>query len=153
MRMKELTTSNIALKKLWDKSMSKGWALSAIGSLVYFILDVFGDMPCDYHGVPYYVVGKNWGGVSLGWFFIVGSESDDYIKNHKVGHIVQNAEVGGLSMLGWSICSFFRYCARRIFGSKTPYDSWWFEDNATALGNEFIKRRIEDERTSEASDC
>ena len=50
MRMKELTTSNIALKKLWDKSMSKGWAVSAIGSLVYFILDVFG---AEFHSVGF----------------------------------------------------------------------------------------------------
>lgn len=153
MKMKELKTSNITLKKLWEKSRSKGWALSAIGSVIYFILDVFGDMPCDYHGVPYYEIGKRWGGISLGWFFIAGSESDEHTKNHEVGHIVQNAEVGGLSMLGWSLCSFFRYWKYRIFGAKTPYDSWWFEGNATALGNEFIKRRIEDERTSEASDC
>ena len=42
-------------------------------------------------------------------------------------HGIQNAAVGGLRMLFFSICSAIRYWKRELFGAKTSYDSWWFE--------------------------
>ena len=142
MKMKELKTSNITLDEFNKKVKSKGWALSAVGSVVYFVLKLIGYTPRYYCGIPYFEVGKGWGGVEMGWFFIVCKDWDTHLKNHEVGHLVQNAEVGGLSMLWWSLCSCARYWWREIFGAKTDYDAWWFEGNATALGDEFIKRMI-----------
>jgi hypothetical protein len=140
MKMKELKTSNITLKELKEKTITKGWATSVIGSIVYFVLGFLCCTPHYYFGIPYFEIGKGWGGVEMGWFFIVCKDNDTHLKNHEVGHLVQNAEVGGLSMVWWSLCSCVRYWWREIFGAKTTYDSWWFEGNATALGNEFINR-------------
>lgn len=43
-------------------------------------------------------------------------------------------------MLCFSIGSALRYWARELFGAKTPYDSWWFEGQATELGTKYVNR-------------
>jgi hypothetical protein len=140
MKMRELTTSNITLEQFKKQNKTRGWALSAVGCVVYAVLRLCGLKPLDFYGVPYFEVGKNWGGLELGWFFICGEGSDEELKMHEVGHGIQNAVVGGLGMLCCSIGSALRYWKREIFGATTTYDSWWFEGNATALGREFINR-------------
>lgn len=133
-------------KELHKKQWSKGWALSAIGWIVYKVLCLFKQKPKDFHGIcPYFEIGKNWGGFSMGWFFVCGKNSNYHTKCHEVGHAVQNATVGGLRMLGYSICSFFRYWYRKIFETKTSYDDWFFEGDASRLGTQYvnnIKRRL-----------
>lgn len=122
------------------RNRTKGWALSAIGFIVYAVLRLFGQKPKDYKGIcPYFEIGKNWGGFSMGWFFVCCKNCGDVTKRHEVGHGVQNAAVGGLRMLGYSIGSVARYCWRRIFGAKTLYDSWFFEGDATRLGTEYVR--------------
>lgn len=147
MKLKNLKSSNITLKRLKKLSKTKGWPLSIIGGLVYITLKICGFMPKNYHGISCFEIGKRWGGVSLGWFFITGKENTEYTKNHEVGHIVQNAEVGGVTMLWFSICSVCRYWKRKLFRDKTRYDLWWFEGQATMLGDEFINRIKEGETT------
>ena len=57
-----------ALKK---RQKTKGWALSFVGLIVYGILRLFRCKPRDYLGIcPYFEIGKNWGGLEMGWFFI-----------------------------------------------------------------------------------
>lgn len=119
----------------------RGWALSAVGCVVWAVLRLFGRKPVDFEGIcPSFRIGKSWGGVSFGWFFICGKEVGDATMCHEVGHLVQNAAVGGLSMLGYSIVSAFRYWWCRISKSKKPYDGWWFEGQATRLGAEYVNR-------------
>jgi hypothetical protein len=141
MNMKNLKTSNLTLEQLRIQTKSKGWAASMIGNVVYKFLISLGILPYDYHGIPYFEIGYNWGGIEMGWFFITNKNPSVYLRNHEVGHIIQNAEIGGLRMVWWSFCSFVRYWCRKIFKIKTPYYSWWFEGNATALGDEFVERR------------
>ena len=118
----------------------KGWALSVIGLIVYEILCLFGQKPKDYKGIcPYFEIGKSWGGLEMGWFFICCKNCSDATKQHEVGHGIQNAAVGGVQMLAYSIGSAARYWWRKIFGAKTPYDSWWFEGQATKIGAEYIR--------------
>lgn len=120
---------------------TKGWALSLIGLIVYGVLRLLGQKPKDYKGIcPYFEIGKNWGGLEMGWFFICCKNCGDATKRHEVGHLVQTAAIGGLKMLGLSICSAVRYWWRRLFGANTPYDSWWFEGDATYLGNQYVKK-------------
>ncbi len=119
----------------------KGWALSFIGLFVYAFLRLIGKKPKEYYGVcKYFEIGKGWGGFEMGWFFVCCSDATEHVKSHEVGHGIQNANVGGLRMLGCSIGSMLRYWYREITHPKTAYDSWWFEGNATALGSEYIKR-------------
>ena len=57
-----------ALKK---RQKTKGCALSFVGLIVYGILRLFQCKPRDYLGIcPYFEIGKNWGGLEMGWFFI-----------------------------------------------------------------------------------
>jgi hypothetical protein len=126
------------LRKLQKK---RGWALSVIGYIVYGVLRLCGCKPKSYYGIcQYFEVGKGNSGVNLGWFFICGKNLSERWRNHEVGHGIQNAVIGGLPMLFCSIGSFFRFWKRQIFGAKTSYDSWWFEGQATELGNEYVKR-------------
>lgn len=138
-----LTMTPSELRKLQWK---KGWALSFVGLIVYGVLRLLGYKPMDYKGIcPYFEVGKNWGGLEMGWFFICAKGSGDSIKRHEVGHSIQNAAVGGLKMVAYSIGSAARYWWREIFVAKTSYDSWFFEGDATRLGKEYV-RNIEEQK-------
>ena len=137
-----LTMTPAELRK---RQWTKGWALSLIGLVVYGVLRLCRQKPKDYKGIcPYFEIGKNWGGLEMGWFFICCKNCGDTTKCHEVGHGIQNAAVGGLTMLAYSIGSAARYWWREIFGAKTPYDSWFFEGDATRLGTEYV-RNIEKE--------
>lgn len=126
--------------ELRKRQWTKGLAPSLIGFIVYGILRLFRQNPKDYKGIcPYFEIGKSWGGLEMGWFFVCCKDCSDATKRHEVGHLVQAASIGGLKMLGLSICSAVRYWWRRIFGAKTPYDSWWFEGQATQLGKQYVK--------------
>ena len=127
-------------QKLRKLQYTKGWALSLIGLILYSWLRLFGKKPKDYMGIcPYFEIGKEWGGVSIGWFFICCKNCSESTKRHEVGHLIQNAAVGGLKMLAYTIGSGMRFWWRKIFGAKTPYDSWFFEGDATRLGMEYVQ--------------
>lgn len=126
--------------ELYKKQWSKGWALSSIGWIVYWVLRLFKQRPKDFYGIcPYFEIGQNWGGCCMGWFFICGKNSNYRTKCHEIGHFVQNAGVGGLRMLGYSICSLFRYWYRKIFETRTAYDDWFFEGDASRLGTRYVR--------------
>lgn len=121
------------------RQKSKGWAMSFVGLVVYGILRLFRFKPKDYYGIcPYFEIGKDWGGLELGWFFICCRNASEHTKMHEVGHGIQNAAFGGLRMLCLSIGSALRYWKRELFGAKTSYDSWWFEGQATELGTKYV---------------
>lgn len=131
-----LTMTPTELRK---RQWTKGWALSFIGLIVYSVLRLFGQKPKEYKGIcPYFEIGKHWGGLEMGWFFICCKNCSDATKRHEVGHGIQNAAVGGLTMLAYSFGSAIRYWYRRIFNINTPYDSWFFEGDATRLGTEYV---------------
>lgn len=121
---------------------NNGKPLSLIGDIVYNVLSLMGYKPKDFYGIcPYFEIGENWGGLSLGWFFICAKGSSESLKCHEVGHTLQNANLGGWKMLALSLGSVARYWYREIFGATTPYDSWWFEGQATELGTKYVKIR------------
>lgn len=133
-------------QELRRRQRRRGWALSLVGYIVYGVLRLFRQKPKDFYGVcPYFTIGKSWGGFELGWFFICGKNNGYGTQVHELGHLIQNAKIGGLRMLGLSIASAFRFWKRKIFGAKEPYDAWWFEGQATKLGSDYIdnlKRKI-----------
>lgn len=132
-----LTMSPLELRHLQRR---KGWAMSFIGKVVCFVLKLFKQTAKDYKGIcPYFEIGNGWGGASFGWFFICSKDCSERSRNHEVGHCIQNAAVGGLKMAAYSGASAFRYWFIKIFRLKTDYDSWYFEGDATRIGNEYVK--------------
>ena len=132
-----LTMSTANLRKLQH---TKGWALSLIGLIVYGALRLFRQKPKDYESIcPYFEIGNSQSGASFGWFFVCGKNCGDTTKYHEIGHSIQNAAVGGLKMLAYSIASVGRYWWRSIFESKTSYDDWFFEGQATQLGTAYVQ--------------
>ena len=129
----------MAPAELRKRQWTKGWALSLIGLIVYGALRLFGLKPKDYNGIcPYFEIGKGWGGFCMGWFFVCCKNCSDATKRHELGHSVQNAAVGGVTMVAYSLCSVVRYWWRALFGSKKRYDDWFFEGDATRLGTEYV---------------
>ena len=125
---------------LYSLQRKKGWAMSVIGVGVYWILCQFGAVPKIYKGVcEYFEIGNAWGGISLGYFFICDKQCGDYIKCHEVGHCIQNAAVGGVTMLAYSIASAIRCGWRKVFSSKTSYYDWFFEGDASRIGLAYIE--------------
>lgn len=121
---------------------SNGCIMYVFGLIVYNVLLMLGYTPSSYKGVcPYFTIGDKWGGFSLGWFFICDKSSGEHTKMHEVGHCIQTAYFKGLTMPLLSLCSAGRYWYRRIFKIETPYDSWWFEGDASRIGREYINKR------------
>ena len=131
---------NLTPVELYQYQKRRGWPLFYIGKIIYQLLILLKFQPKTFYGIcPYFEIGKNWGGLELGWFFICGKNSTEELKCHELGHGIQNAAVGGLYMLLLCIISAARYWYRIIFKIKTPYDSWWFEGQATKLGEQYLQ--------------
>lgn len=137
-------TLELSSEELQKRARKTGWAMSAVGWVVYILLRLFGNKPQTFEDIcPYFTIGKGTSGLELGWFFVCGKNASRATKVHEVGHIVQNAGVGGLKVLGLSIKSATRFWIRKITKDTTPYDSWWFEGQATTLGKKYVERRKE----------
>lgn len=145
MGLKYKNYTNIVNKEpseLLNMQHKNGFVLSFIGDIVYIILCLLGYQQKMFYDIcPYFEIGKGWGGLSLGWFFICCKDSSESLKCHEIGHTLQNANIGGWKMLALSLGSVARYWYREIFGSITPYDSWWFEVQATELGTKYVEIR------------
>lgn len=82
---------------------------------------------------------KYFGGVSLGVVYLTDASDRSHTHMHELGHTVQNMMFGPFFILLVAIPSGIWYQYRNIaryFGKKNlpPYDSPWFEAQATDLG-------------------
>lgn len=93
-----------------------------------------------------FIKGMSWGGVSLGFIIIKSVNACNSTKNHEHGHAVQNCYFGPLHCI-FSLMSAIRYHYRNYVvktGKKksydlTDYDAFWFEDQATKVGEAQLK--------------
>ena len=128
-------------------NLTWGIPMNIIGALVALGLYIGGKRPTRHGGCWCYIVGRGWGGVSLGLVMIVDEESTDYddTKNHEHGHAIQNAVFGVFMPFVVSIPSAVRYWYRLYMekrgkaDSLPPYDSIWFEAQATEWGDKFMR--------------
>lgn len=107
--------------------------MSLVGAVVCGVLMCFGYKPKRYGHCYHIEIGKNWGGVNLGWLFLTGEGASERTKNHEVGHAYQNA-----CKLGWifpvfGIISATRYWWDRLV-KPIDYYGWWFEGQANEIG-------------------
>ena len=85
-------------------------------------------------------VGNGWGGLSLGPIALVSCNASQHTLNHEFGHSIQNCLYGPFMVL-ITLASAARYHYRNWMSKHKPkvtlppYDSIWFEDEATKLGN------------------
>lgn len=133
--------------KFYFLSFTWGLPVTVLGLIMALICLICGKKPKKWGYCWYFEVGKCWGGTELGIFFIKDSSDSVHIKNHEHGHALQNCYWGFLMIPVISLPSFLRYWYRRIIvkikkdKKLPPYDSIWFEGQATRLGTEFIKNK------------
>ena len=125
-------------------SFTWGLPLTTIGCIIALALLVTGHKPKKWGYCYYFEIGHDWGGFECGPIFLANNNASEHIKNHELGHGMQNCKFGPLMLFVITIPSAIRY-QYRMFKEKigkpctTDYDDIWFEGNASYLGTEFMK--------------
>lgn len=115
-----------------------GILLTTIGIFVALFMLITLHRPHNYNGALMFITKKptNYG-FSIGLTIVVGQD-DNNLESHELGHTYQNAILGLLMPFLVSIPSVIRYWVREIQYKNgknlKPYDSIWFEANATKIG-------------------
>lgn len=129
---------NMTALRFYALSFTWGIPMSLIGCIVCLALMCAGFKPKRY-GLCFCIeIGKNWGGLELGWLFLTHKGAGAAVKNHELGHAYQNACILGWSMPIFSIISATRYWIKN-FGVKIDYYAWWFESQANDIGNHIMQ--------------
>lgn len=124
-------------------SFTWGLIVTIGGFLMAFLFLVTGHLPkrCGYCFL--FESKRLNGGFSAGIFIFAGRGASMHLLSHEHGHGVQNCIYGPLMPLLVSIPSSTRYHFRnfkkRFFkkAPKTPYESVWFEKEATVIGQRY----------------
>lgn len=115
-------------------SFTWGLPLSLMGLIVCFSLIFLGKKPTKYGHCYHISIGKNWGGFSMGWFFLNDKREIYTTLDHEVGHGYQNACLYGPITVVLTIISAIRYWLQR-FGLKFDYYAYFFEKQASKIGD------------------
>lgn len=124
-------------------SFTWGFIMSFIGLFPIVVLACMKRIKV-FHGRLYGIVGKGWGGVELGCFFLCGEDCQtEHIMAHECGHGIQNIIWGPLMPFVVCIPSAIRYWYFYFYSLKyqtwpNDYDSIWFEGQATRWGKKYI---------------
>jgi hypothetical protein len=132
-----------------------GLLMNIIGAAVFGALIVFGKKKPKKFGNCWYIsVGKSWGGLELGTFFLTDSRESLSTKYHEAGHGLQNIVWGPLFPFVIGIPSALRYWYRKLTPNKKhkPYDSIWFEGQATEWGRRYYDHSDIEKRIGELFD-
>ena len=98
----------------WFIQCTWGFIMTFIGAITTLVLIIAGYKPKHIGPVVYIEVGKNWGGFSMGGFFICDTDSDIHTKMHECGHGIQNMIFGPLLPFIVVIPSALRYWLRNF---------------------------------------
>jgi hypothetical protein len=133
-------------KNLYIASLTWGLPITICGLFAAAYLLATGHKPYRHAGCWCFEVGKSdWGGLNLGLVILCQPNIPASLKNHEFGHAIQNCRFGFIMPI-FVLCSVIRYhrinyLERR--GLPIPrYDDWWFEGQATSLGEKFYKQFI-----------
>lgn len=134
-------------KGYYALSFTWGIIMTAIGMLVAGVLRLAGKKPTKEGPCWCFVVGKNWGGVSLGPVMLMSpaNYAAGRTVKHEFGHSLQNCIWGPLFPFVIAIPSAARYWVREFqYNKGTPptmdYDAIWFEGQATEWGNKHFDK-------------
>lgn len=104
--------------RFWVLSLTWGLPTTLVGGLVMLILIIFKYKPKKF-GYTYYInIGKNWGGLELGAFFLTDRTDNYKTKCHEHGHCLQNTWMGPLFPFIVGIPSILRYWLYRFKTDK-----------------------------------
>lgn len=127
----------------WLIQLTWGFPLTLIGAIIAFVLICMGHKPRRFGHALYFDVGRNWGGVNFGGFFIVQKNASLVLKRHEYGHSFQNMMLGVFMPFLVNIPSAIRYHYRNYKKARghslPPYDQFWCESWATRLGERYYK--------------
>ena len=100
-------------------SFTWGIIMSLIGLITVTSIGLFKGFHI-YHGRLFTSIGKNWGGVSFGCFFICSEDciNSEHLKAHECGHGLQNIVFGPLFPFVVAIPSMIRYWYRELKYSR-----------------------------------
>ncbi len=136
----------ISEREFYLRSFTWGLPVNLAGALVAAGLFATGHKPERFGNCINFTVGKNWGGGSMGIFILSCKNAGRKLKEHEHGHSIQNCYYGPLMLLV-NLQSSTRYLYRRgirkILPRKKlpPYDSVWYEAEATQLGHDYMEHR------------
>lgn len=121
-------------------SFTWGLPMTLIGCIVAMALKAMGYKPKRYGYCWHFEVGENWGGINLGVVFITSKNPSTHTKNHEHGHALQNCYWGFMFPFVIGIPSLVRCWYFMLTPNKKhpPYDSIWFEGQATEWGDRFM---------------
>lgn len=126
----------------WVLQFTWSLPMTLIGCIVALVLICRGHRPKKYGWCYCFELDTDWG-LELGIFFI--SPDSNSMKNHEHGHAIQNIYLGPFAVTCVSLPSAFRFWWRELKRKKNPkiklppYDSIWFEGQASRSGRKFIK--------------
>ena len=129
------------MKKIlfWCASLTWGGIMTWLGAIIACAMILTGHKPKVFHYFVYFEMGEDWGGFEMGAFFFVNRSPTLHIKQHEAGHGSQNIIFGVFMPFIVSIPSAIRYWYRRFKRDELPpYDSIWFEGQATRLGKKYF---------------
>jgi hypothetical protein len=128
------------LNKFWFYILSFTWGLpmSLVGVVVFLVLRLCGYKAQKYGHCYHIAVGKNWGGLELGWLFLTDEKCSDFTMKHELGHGYQNCLFGPFMVI-LSLISACRYWLNR-WGMKLDYYKWWFEAQANEIGKKVMEK-------------
>lgn len=133
-------------REFYLRSFTWGLPVNLAGALVAAGLLATGHKPEKFGNCINFTVGKNWGGGSMGIFMLSCKNASRKLKEHEHGHSIQNCYYGPLMLLV-NLQSSTRYLYRqgitKILPKKKlpPYDSVWYEAEATQLGRDYMEHR------------
>lgn len=128
-------------------SFTWGIVMTAIGFLIGGVLTLFGNRAIKEGPCWCFIVGDNWGGVSLGPVMLMSPAN--YMAGrtvkHEFGHSLQNCVWGPLFPFVIALPSAGRWNKFRILRKKgikptEEYDDAWFEGQATEWGNKYFDK-------------
>lgn len=123
----------------WIFQCTWGLLMNIIGFLAALFMLIIGKKPYRLKHTFCFSFGKGWGGLTLGAVVIVAEDSSPSTISHEYGHTIQNLIFGPFELF-IGIASAIRYWHREFTHPTTPYDSIWFEGQATRLGKKYLRR-------------
>lgn len=96
-----------------------GIFMTLLGAITTMVCLALGGVSSTFGPCLYTKIGKNWGGLEMGSFFLTDDNPGYSTKCHETGHSIQNAFLGPLMPFLVSIPSAFRYWLREFKTIKT----------------------------------